>query len=75
MFECLHVLFEYVDNMVTEEQYHIEFKPPPEGSMTGFGNKDVVQPVSDLHHDQDQVQKRYAKMNVLLSTLSFLFST
>ena len=46
------------DNPTTGEHFHIEFKPPPEGSVTGFGNKELLQPVNDLHHDQDQIQKR-----------------
>lgn len=40
------------------EQYHQEFKPPPEGSMTGVGRQEQVVPVQDMSHDQDQIQQR-----------------
>nr|XP_011414807.2 sperm flagellar protein 2 isoform X4 [Crassostrea gigas] len=43
------------------EQYHQEFKPPPEGSMTGVGRQEQVIPVQDMSHDQDQIQQRITR--------------
>ncbi|XP_062579929.1 sperm flagellar protein 2-like isoform X2 [Saccostrea cucullata] len=43
------------------EQYHQEFNPPPEGSMTGVGKQELVVPVQDKSHDQDQIQQRITK--------------
>lgn len=44
--------------MQTDEQYHQEFKPPPEGSATGVGKQQQVMPVEDQAHDQEQIQHR-----------------
>lgn len=43
------------------EQFHQEFKPPPEGSMTGVGRQEQVVPVQDMSHDQDQIQQRITR--------------
>nr|XP_022317151.1 sperm flagellar protein 2-like isoform X9 [Crassostrea virginica] len=43
------------------EEYHQEFKPPPEGSMTGVGRQEQVVPVQDQAHDQDQIQQRITR--------------
>lgn len=54
------------------EQYHQEFKPPPEGSMTGVGRQEQVIPVQDMSHDQDQIQQRYFLFVLVLEiTLHF----
>ncbi|XP_074662046.1 sperm flagellar protein 2-like [Tubulanus polymorphus] len=42
----------------SEEVYQQEFKPPPEGSMTGINKQEKVKPVSDEAHDQEQLQHR-----------------
>lgn len=41
-----------------DEQFHQEFKPPPEGSATGVGKQEQVIPVADQAHDQEQIQHR-----------------
>ncbi|XP_072172673.1 sperm flagellar protein 2-like [Diadema setosum] len=41
-----------------EEEFHQEFKPPPEGSATGVGKQEKVQQVKDPAFDQEQVQHR-----------------
>ena len=46
------------DNAQTDEEYQQEFKPPPEGSMTGMGKVEKVLPVEDPAHDQEQIQHR-----------------
>ena len=43
--------------MQTNEQYHEEYKPPPEGTNTGLGDDQVV-PVDDPSNEQQQVQHR-----------------
>ena len=45
--------------MQTNEQYHEEFKPPPEGTTTGMGDDQVVA-VDDPSNEQQQVQHRCA---------------
>ncbi|XP_048761563.2 sperm flagellar protein 2-like isoform X3 [Ostrea edulis] len=47
--------------MQANEQYHQEFKPPPEGSMTGVGKQEQVVPIQDMSHDQDQIQQRITR--------------
>lgn len=42
----------------SQEPYHQEFKPPPEGSMTGMQNQEMVGPVSDPAYDREQIQNR-----------------
>ena len=46
------------DAIQGEEQYHEEFKPPPEGSATGVGKQEKVIPVTDPANDQEQIQHR-----------------
>lgn len=58
--------YDFLVALQANEQYHQEFKPPPEGSMTGVGRQEQVIPVQDMSHDQDQIQQRY---------LLFLFQT
>ena len=43
----------------TGEQYHEEFKPPPEGTTTGMSD-DKVLPVEDNSHEQEQIQHRFS---------------
>ncbi|KAK6179274.1 hypothetical protein SNE40_011674 [Patella caerulea] len=40
------------------EQFHEEFKPPPDGSATGVGKQEKVVPVQDMAHDMEQIQHR-----------------
>ena len=51
-------LFVRSDNAQTDEEYQQEFKPPPDGSMTGMGKAEKVLPVEDAAHDQEQIQHR-----------------
>lgn len=46
------------DSVQNDEQFHQEFKPPPEGSATGIGKQEQVIPVADQAHDQEQIQHR-----------------
>ena len=48
----------FTDNAQTDEEYQQEFKPPPDGSMTGMGKAEKVLPVEDPAHDQEQIQHR-----------------
>ncbi|XP_063404210.1 sperm flagellar protein 2-like isoform X1 [Mytilus trossulus] len=41
-----------------DEEFHQEFKPPPDGSATGVGKQEQVIPVADQAHDQEQIQHR-----------------
>lgn len=52
------VKYDFLVALQANEQYHQEFKPPPEGSMTGVGRQEQVIPVQDMSHDQDQIQQR-----------------
>lgn len=55
----MFVKYVFLVALQANEQYHQEFKPPPEGSMTGVGRQEQVIPVQDMSHDQDQIQQRY----------------
>ncbi|MGH0150273.1 UNVERIFIED_CONTAM: hypothetical protein FKN15_055511 [Acipenser sinensis] len=66
----LAVLFDVSDNMVlrraagstygqqSSDLCQEEFNPPPEGSITGVGSKEMVAAVKDLSHGQEQIQHR-----------------
>lgn len=54
----MFVKYDFLVALQANEQYHQEFKPPPEGSMTGVGRQEQVVPVQDMSHDQDQIQQR-----------------
>ena len=43
---------------MSDEQYHQEFKPPPEGTATGINKMDQVMAVDDAAHDMEQIQHR-----------------
>lgn len=43
---------------MTDQQYHQEFNPPPDGSSTGVAKQEMVVPVEDPAHDQEQIQHR-----------------
>ena len=55
--------------MQTNEQYHEEFKPPPEGTTTGMGDDQVVA-VDDPSNEQQQVQHRCARTRWLAGSLT-----
>lgn len=55
----MFVKYDFVVALQANEQFHQEFKPPPEGSMTGVGRQEQVVPVQDMSHDQDQIQQRF----------------
>ncbi|XP_076440661.1 sperm flagellar protein 2-like isoform X2 [Babylonia areolata] len=44
--------------LLGQQQYHEEFKPPPEGSATGVGKQEKVIPITDPSNDQQQIQTR-----------------
>lgn len=68
----MFVKYDFLVALQANEQYHQEFKPPPEGSMTGVGRQEQVIPVQDMSHDQDQIQQRYFLfVSVLEITLHF----
>ncbi|GFO03102.1 sperm flagellar protein 2, partial [Plakobranchus ocellatus] len=46
------------EQIQAEKTFHEEFNPPPEGSATGVGKIEKVQPVSDPAYDQEQIQTR-----------------
>ncbi len=46
------------DASQADEEYQQEFRPPPQGSVTGLGSQEKVIPVEDPAHDQEQVQHR-----------------
>ena len=54
MFTCVGLS----DANQAEEEFHQEYKPPPEGSATGVGKQEKVQPVKDPAHDKEQIQHR-----------------
>lgn len=67
----MFVKYDFLVALQANEQYHQEFKPPPEGSMTGVGRQEQVIPVQDMSHDQDQIQQRYFLVLVSEITLHF----
>ena len=48
----------FVVDLQNEQKYQLEFKPPPDGSMTGIGKQERVVTVVDEAHDQEQIQHR-----------------
>ncbi|XP_005100478.1 sperm flagellar protein 2 isoform X2 [Aplysia californica] len=55
---CLKRAAGRVEQIQAEKTFHEEFNPPPEGSATGVGNTEKVQPVKDQAYDQEQIQTR-----------------
>ena len=43
---------------MTHQQYHQEFKPPPEGSITGLNKTEVIEELHDPSNDMEQIQHR-----------------
>ena len=40
---------------MSQQAYHQEFKPPPEGSITGVQNQEQINTVTDPAYDEQQV--------------------
>ncbi|XP_067937009.1 sperm flagellar protein 2-like [Watersipora subatra] len=43
---------------MSQQQYHQEFNPPPEGSITGVQNQEQISTVTDQAYDEQQIQTR-----------------
>ena len=54
------------DSMQTNEQFHEEFRPPPEGTVTGMAD-DKVLPVEDHSNDQEQIMHRWEAAALIFS--------
>ncbi|CAG5136742.1 unnamed protein product, partial [Candidula unifasciata] len=55
---CLKRAAGRYEQVQAEKTFHEQFEPPPEGSATGGGKVEKVQPVSDPHYDKEQIQTR-----------------
>ncbi|GFR65233.1 sperm flagellar 2, partial [Elysia marginata] len=55
---CLKRAAGRTEQIQAEKTFHEEFNPPPEGSATGVGKTEKVQPVADPAYDQEQIQTR-----------------
>ncbi|XP_059172221.1 sperm flagellar protein 2-like isoform X3 [Physella acuta] len=55
---CLKRAAGRTEQVQAGKSYHEEFEPPPEGSATGVGKVEKVQPVVDPSFDQEQIQTR-----------------
>lgn len=68
----MFVKYDFLVALQANEQYHQEFKPPPEGSMTGVGRQEQVIPVQDMSHDQDRSNSTKV-FTVLVSEITLHF--
>jgi hypothetical protein len=54
----MFLLVDSIAGTLTHQQYHQEFKPPPEGSITGLNKTEVIEEVRDPSNDMEQIQHR-----------------
>lgn len=60
---------------ISRSQYHQEFKPPPEGSITGVQNQEQITAVTDPAYDEQQVGFTVQTTAVHVSVTWFLWKT
>jgi len=51
--------FYFKEGSITQNLFHQEFNPPPEGSHTGLNRVETVDPVKDQSNDMEQIQHRF----------------
>jgi hypothetical protein len=51
--------FYFEEGTITQNLFHQEFNPPPEGSHTGLNRVETVDPVKDQSNDMEQIQHRF----------------
>ena len=49
------ILFAILEAQMSQKQFHQEFNPPPEGSITGVQNQEQITTVTDPAYDEQQV--------------------
>ncbi|BFZ00141.1 hypothetical protein BsWGS_03180 [Bradybaena similaris] len=55
---CLKRAAGRYEQVQAEKTFHEEFEPPPDGSATGVGHVEKVQPVSYPHYEKEHLQTR-----------------
>lgn len=48
-------ILKHLEAQLSQKQYHQEFNPPPEGSITGVQSQEQITTVSDAAYDEQQV--------------------